>query len=75
VGAWLFSDEIYRLLEFDPSHRLPPAVSIYPEKGISLAGLSKAYGLQGLRCGWLVCKDHRLLDQVSTLNADFTAAD
>eukprot|EP00878_Enallax_costatus_P002278 GHUV01002453.1.p1 GENE.GHUV01002453.1~~GHUV01002453.1.p1 ORF type:complete len:631 (+),score=181.76 GHUV01002453.1:553-2445(+) len=37
VDAWLFSDEIYRLLEQQPEHqRLEPAVTCYPTKGISL---------------------------------------
>jgi hypothetical protein len=65
VNAWLFSDEIYRLLEQQPEQqRLQPAVCAYPERGISLGGLSKAFGLQGLRSGWLVCHDTALLQQV-----------
>lgn len=65
VDAWLFSDEIYRLLEQQPDEqRLPSAVSCLPRKGITLGGLSKAFGLQGLRAGWLVCKDTTLLQQV-----------
>jgi aspartate/methionine/tyrosine aminotransferase len=65
VNAWLFSDEIYRLLEQQPEQqRLQPAVCAYPERGISLGGLSKAFGLQGLRSGWLVCRDTALLQQV-----------
>ncbi|GAP08217.1 MAG TPA: aminotransferase class V-fold PLP-dependent enzyme [Anaerolinea thermolimosa] len=55
-GAFLFSDEMYRLLEYDPSMRLPPACTCY-ERAISLAGLSKAFGLPGLRMGWLACAD------------------
>jgi aspartate/methionine/tyrosine aminotransferase len=61
-GLWLFSDEVYRLLERDPAKRLPAAVDAY-EKGISLNVMSKAYGLAGLRIGWLACKDHRALVQ------------
>jgi aspartate/methionine/tyrosine aminotransferase len=37
----------------------------YPQRGISLGGLSKAFGLQGLRAGWLVCRDTALLQQVN----------
>lgn len=74
VDAWLFSDEIYRLLEQQPDdQRLLPAVSCYPGKGISLGGLSKAFGLQGLRAGWLVCKDTTLLQQVRGVK-DFMGA-
>lgn len=65
VDAWLFSDEIYSLLEQQPQQqRLAPAVCAYPQRGISLGGLSKAFGLQGLRAGWLVCQNTALLAQV-----------
>jgi len=59
-GAWLFSDEVYRLIERDPALRLPQAVDLY-ERAISLNVMSKAYGLAGLRIGWLACKDRELL--------------
>jgi aspartate/methionine/tyrosine aminotransferase len=59
-GIWLFSDEVYRLIERDPSLRLPQAVDAY-ERGISLNVMSKAYGLAGLRIGWLACKDRATL--------------
>jgi aspartate/methionine/tyrosine aminotransferase len=57
---WLFSDEVYRLIERDPAIRLPQAADIY-EKGISLNVMSKAYGLPGLRIGWIACKDRDLI--------------
>jgi aspartate/methionine/tyrosine aminotransferase len=59
-GIWLFSDEVYRLIERDPGLRLPQAVDVY-ERGISLNVMSKAYGLPGLRVGWLACKDRAML--------------
>jgi aspartate/methionine/tyrosine aminotransferase len=59
-GIWLFSDEVYRLIERDPARRLPQAVDVY-ERGISLNVMSKAYGLAGLRIGWLACKDRAML--------------
>ena len=59
-GIWLFSDEVYRLIERDPAIRLPQAVDAY-ERGISLNVMSKAYGLPGLRIGWLACKDRATL--------------
>lgn len=59
-GIWLFSDEVYRLLERDPSLRLPQAVDVY-ERAVSLNVMSKAYGLAGLRIGWLACKDRATL--------------
>ncbi len=59
-GLYLFSDEMYRLLEYDSSARLPAVCDLY-EKGISLAGLSKAFGLPGLRVGWLATRERTLL--------------
>lgn len=47
--AYLLCDEVYRLLAEDP---LPPVAS-FGEYGISTASLTKAYGLAGLRFGWL----------------------
>jgi aspartate/methionine/tyrosine aminotransferase len=59
-NLWLFSDEVYRLIERDEARRLPQAVDAY-ERGISLNVMSKAYGLPGLRIGWLACKDRAVL--------------
>jgi len=50
---WLFSDEMYRLSEYNPADRLASACEVY-EKSVSLSGLSKSFGLPGLRVGWLV---------------------
>ncbi|WP_049921703.1 aminotransferase class I/II-fold pyridoxal phosphate-dependent enzyme [Halopiger djelfimassiliensis] len=47
--AYLLCDEVYRLLAEDP---IPPVASMGPH-GLSTASLSKAYGLAGLRFGWL----------------------
>jgi aspartate/methionine/tyrosine aminotransferase len=59
-GLWLFSDEVYGLIERDEALRLPQAVDLY-ERAISLNVMSKAYGLPGLRIGWLACKDREML--------------
>ena len=55
-GAWLLCDEMYRGLERDPAERLPSAADRY-ERAVTLSGLSKTYGLPGLRTGWLVIRD------------------
>lgn len=60
---WIFSDEVYRLLEIDPADRLPPIASMY-EKGLSLNVMSKAYELAGLRIGWVVCQNTHLLEKI-----------
>ena len=59
-GIWLFSDEVYRGLERAAEIRLPSAIEAY-EKGLTLGVMSKAYGLPGLRVGWIASKDHALL--------------
>ncbi|CAL8465212.1 g4747 [Coccomyxa elongata] len=58
-NAYLFSDEMYRMLERDPAARLPAAVECY-ERGISLCGMSKALGMPGIRIGWLAARDAEL---------------
>ena len=60
---WIFSDEVYRLLEIDPVHRLPAIASVY-EKGLSLGVMSKAYGLAGLRVGWVACQNQGILHEM-----------
>ncbi|GAA1563844.1 pyridoxal phosphate-dependent aminotransferase [Kribbella sancticallisti] len=61
-GITLFSDEVYRGLEFDrPS--LPQAADL-SDRALSLNVMSKAYGLPGLRIGWIACRDHDLLDRL-----------
>lgn len=62
-GVYLFSDEVYRLIERDPARRLPQAVDVY-ERGVSLNVMSKAYGLPGLRVGWIACRDRDLLERM-----------
>ncbi|MHA7628442.1 aminotransferase class I/II-fold pyridoxal phosphate-dependent enzyme [Corallococcus sp. M7] len=59
-GIHLFSDEVYRLLEYDLDDTLPPAASCFT-KGVSLGVMSKAFGLAGLRVGWLATRDAELL--------------
>lgn len=55
-GAVLFSDEMYRGLEFAAADRLPAAVDA-AENAVTLCGLSKSYGLPGLRIGWLATRN------------------
>ena len=62
-GIHLFSDEVYRGLERDESLRLPQAADLF-ERGVSLNVMSKAYGMPGLRIGWIACRDRALLDRM-----------
>ncbi|MBI5244995.1 MAG: aminotransferase class I/II-fold pyridoxal phosphate-dependent enzyme [Elusimicrobia bacterium] len=59
-GIALFSDEMYRFLELDAADRLPSAAECY-EKAISLSGMSKAFGMAGVRIGWLATRDKELM--------------
>lgn len=65
-GIHLFSDEVYRGLERDPALRLPQAAELF-DRGISLNVMSKAYGLPGLRIGWIACRDHHLLERMEKM--------
>lgn len=69
-GIYLFSDEMYRFLEFDQQDRLPSACELY-DKAISLFGMSKTFGMAGVRIGWLVTKDKRLYQEIATFK-DYT---
>ncbi len=51
-GAWIISDEIYRGAELDGVDT--PTVWGRYDRAIVTSGLSKAYGLPGLRIGWAV---------------------
>ncbi len=51
-GAWVLSDEIYRGVERDGVET--PTAWGRTERVIVTGGLSKAYGLPGLRIGWAV---------------------
>ena len=69
-GIALFSDEMYRLLEFDPAQRLPPACDLY-DRAISLGGMSKAFALPGLRIGWLATQSQSWLADLAAYR-DYT---
>ncbi|MCB9024642.1 MAG: aminotransferase class I/II-fold pyridoxal phosphate-dependent enzyme [Lentimicrobiaceae bacterium] len=62
-NIYIFSDEMYRKLMVGNMPELPAICDIY-EKGISLWGTSKSFGLAGLRIGWLVSQDRDFLQKV-----------
>lgn len=62
-GIWVLSDEVYRPAGPVQARHLPQVADVY-ERGISVSGLSKAYGLPGLRTGWIATPDPALLRQL-----------
>jgi aspartate/methionine/tyrosine aminotransferase len=68
AGAVLFLDEVYRFLEYDERDRVPAGAEL---GGISLGVMSKAFGLAGLRIGWLASRDRELLARCARLK-DYT---
>jgi aspartate/methionine/tyrosine aminotransferase len=62
-GIHLFSDEVYRGLELNRDTTLAQAADLSPT-ALSLNVLSKAYGLPGLRIGWIACRDPAVLDRL-----------
>lgn len=62
----IFSDEVYAGLEQGSEYVIPAFADIY-EYGISLNVMSKAYGLAGLRIGWLATKQSEILEKVAML--------
>lgn len=62
----IFSDEVYRELEHQPQYTIAGFGDLY-ENGVSLGVMSKAYGLPGLRIGWLATKNQAILEKVAIL--------
>ena len=62
-GIYIFSDEVYKGLELDGINRKWFA-DLY-DKAVSLGVMSKAYGLAGLRIGWIATKDKTILDKMT----------
>ena len=69
-GFIVFSDEVYRGLEQDPSDRLPAFADIN-DRAVSLGVMSKAYGLAGLRIGWIATRNDRLFCKLAAFK-DYT---
>lgn len=67
----VFSDEAYRDSEYRPEDKLPNACDIDPT-AVSLGLLSKAYGMAGLRIGWLATRSQNILSQASRYK-DYTS--
>ena len=62
-GIWIVSDEVYYGLGNPKDGFVKPIVSLY-EKGISIGVLSKAFGLPGLRMGWIATQDSQIIKKI-----------
>lgn len=69
-NLYIFSDEMYRFLEYDLNDRLPSACEVY-DKAVALFGMSKTFGMAGARIGWVVTKDKDLYTKMATFK-DYT---
>ncbi len=69
-GFLVFSDEVYRGLEYDAGLRLPAFVDLN-ERGVSLGVMSKTFGLAGLRIGWIATRNKELFRALATFK-DYT---
>lgn len=59
VGAYVLVDEVYAGLEWG-ADRAPSIAGMYA-RGITTGSVSKALGLQGLRTGWMICRDAQVI--------------
>lgn len=59
VGAWVLSDEVYQGAERE-GPTTPSLWSTGYERTMVVNGLSKAYGLPGLRIGWVVAPPEKI---------------
>jgi aspartate/methionine/tyrosine aminotransferase len=69
--SWLLSDEVFHGLESEPSKRLVPAACL-SERAISVGSISKAFGVSGLRVGWVASKNCELLKRLQIIKRYFS---
>lgn len=65
-GIYILSDEIFNGLGRTGTQHLPFITDVY-ERGLSLNVTSKAWGLPGLRIGWIACTDRELLSKMERM--------
>lgn len=63
-GILIFSDEVYRGLEHDPSLALPAMCDMY-ENAVSLGAMAKTWGLAGLRLGWIATHNRAIYEKIA----------
>jgi aspartate/methionine/tyrosine aminotransferase len=70
AGIRLVADEVYRFLEHDGAETLPAGADL-DERFVSIGVMSKSFAMAGLRIGWLVSRDHGVLERCARLK-DYT---
>ncbi len=58
-GAWIVADEVYAGTEREQNHETPGFWGDY-DRVIAINSMSKAYGLPGLRLGWVVAPEEQI---------------
>jgi aspartate/methionine/tyrosine aminotransferase len=61
VGAWILADEVYRGADRLSDQENPSFYGRY-DRVLAVGSMSKAYGLPGLRLGWVVAPPHIIQD-------------
>jgi aspartate/methionine/tyrosine aminotransferase len=69
-GFVVFSDEVYRFLEYRKEDRLPAFCEL-DNRAVSVGVMSKSFGLAGLRIGWAVTRNKDLYDRLAAFK-DYT---
>lgn len=61
----IFSDEVFRPLFHSRDAEQPPSAAAMGYKKVICTGsVSKAHGLPGIRIGWVVCPDPKIIQQI-----------
>jgi len=62
-GAWILADEVYSGAEQFSDQQTPSFYGLY-DRVLAIGSMSKAYGLPGLRTGWVVCQDREVISKI-----------
>jgi aspartate/methionine/tyrosine aminotransferase len=62
-GAWILADEVYSGVEQYTDQQTPSFYGLY-ERVLAIGSMSKAYGLPGLRTGWVLCQDRDIINRI-----------
>ncbi|MFH1137459.1 MAG: aminotransferase class I/II-fold pyridoxal phosphate-dependent enzyme [Pseudomonadota bacterium] len=63
-GFLIFSDEVYRFLEYEPPIPAPSLADLTP-RATALGVMSKSFGLAGLRIGWAATQNRDILEKMA----------